>query len=47
MGSMQAASEVRKLRLAILISGSGTNLQALMDRARASELAAEVRGGGQ
>jgi phosphoribosylglycinamide formyltransferase 1 len=42
MGSMQEASEVRKLRLAVLISGSGTNLQALMDRARASELAAEV-----
>lgn len=31
-----------KLRLAVLISGSGTNLQALLDRQAAGQLAAEV-----
>jgi phosphoribosylglycinamide formyltransferase-1 len=32
----------QKLRLAVLVSGSGTNLQALMDRATAGQLAAEI-----
>lgn len=32
----------RKLRLAVLVSGGGTNLQALLDRAAEGELAAEV-----
>jgi len=32
----------RKLRLAVLVSGSGTNLQALIDRAKAGQLAAEI-----
>ena len=32
----------KKLRLAVLVSGGGTNLQALLDRANAGELAAEV-----
>jgi phosphoribosylglycinamide formyltransferase-1 len=32
----------KKLRLAVLVSGSGTNLQALLDRAEVGELAAEV-----
>ena len=32
----------QKLRLAVLVSGSGTNLQAMLDRAKVGELAAEV-----
>jgi phosphoribosylglycinamide formyltransferase 1 len=32
----------KKLRLAVLVSGSGTNLQAMLDRAKVGELAAEV-----
>lgn len=32
----------RRLRLGVLVSGGGTNLQALIDRSRAGELAAEV-----
>jgi phosphoribosylglycinamide formyltransferase 1 len=32
----------KRLRLAVLVSGSGTNLQALLNRAEAGELAAEV-----
>lgn len=31
-----------RLRLAVLVSGGGTNLQALIDRSRAGDLAAEV-----
>jgi phosphoribosylglycinamide formyltransferase 1 len=31
-----------KLRIAVLVSGSGTNLQALLDRAAAGKLAAEI-----
>lgn len=32
----------QKLRLAVLVSGSGTNLQVLIDRAQAGELSAEI-----
>lgn len=42
MNTMREATEIRKLRLAILISGSGTNLQALIDRVQAGDLAAEI-----
>ena len=35
-------TESRKLRLAVLISGSGTNLQALIDRAAEGSLAADL-----
>ena len=37
-----SAERSPKLRLAVLISGSGTNLQALIDRARAGNLSAEI-----
>ena len=33
---------VRKLRLAVLISGGGTNLQAMIDRSIAGTLNAEI-----
>ncbi len=33
---------VKRLRLAVLVSGSGTNLQALLDRSHAGELAADI-----
>lgn len=36
------AKSVRKLRLAVLISGGGTNLQAMIDRSAAGTLDAEV-----
>ena len=39
---MSERSNPDKLRLAVLISGSGTNLQALLDRQAAGRLAAEV-----
>jgi len=42
MSDPQDTSKLRKLRLAVLISGSGTNLQALIDRSNAGELAAEI-----
>lgn len=37
-----AGQEARKLKLAVLISGGGTNLQALIDRSSAGSLAAEI-----
>ena len=36
------SAKSRKLRLAVLVSGSGTNLQSLMDRSEAGSLEAEV-----
>jgi phosphoribosylglycinamide formyltransferase 1 len=39
---MPKATENRKLRLAVLVSGGGTNLQALLDRAAANALAGEI-----
>ncbi len=36
------AISARKLRLALLISGSGTNLQAMIDRSLAGTLSAEI-----
>jgi len=37
-----AAEQSRKLRLAVLVSGGGTNLQALIDRAKSGDLSAEI-----
>jgi phosphoribosylglycinamide formyltransferase 1 len=39
---MPIASDNRKLRLAVLVSGGGTNLQSLLDRAAANALAGEI-----
>jgi phosphoribosylglycinamide formyltransferase 1 len=39
---MPKATENRKLRLAVLVSGSGTNLQALLEQAAANALAGEI-----
>lgn len=42
MEDRREAAKIKKLRLAVLISGSGTNLQALIDRVKAGDLAAEI-----
>ncbi len=39
---VDCAGEPRRLRVGVLISGSGTNLQALIDRSAAGTLDAEV-----
>ena len=41
-GELRNSSAPRKLRLAVLISGGGTNLQAMIDRSAAETLEAEV-----
>lgn len=41
-GSSNTSSAVQKLRLAVLISGGGTNLQAMIDRSAAGTLNADI-----